>query len=91
MIWTAGTVNSSVRDSYITKLSDWLKSGITSIPFGDRFLDDTGATSPNQARPVVGGNFALVSTGQCAGELERLTKFTSSCCERLRQQCLYLL
>ncbi|KAJ6577372.1 hypothetical protein B0H19DRAFT_1229523 [Mycena capillaripes] len=59
-LWTATTTSIAVRDTFITKLHNWLTSGLTSIPFGDRFLDDTGGTSPNMARPVVGGVFILL-------------------------------
>ncbi|KAJ7481103.1 hypothetical protein B0H11DRAFT_1232531 [Mycena galericulata] len=59
-LWTATTTSAAVRDAFITKLYNWLTSGLTSIPFGDRFLDDTGASSTNMARPFVGGVFALL-------------------------------
>ncbi|KAJ7162343.1 hypothetical protein C8R46DRAFT_903856, partial [Mycena filopes] len=59
-LWTSATTTLAVRDSFISKLHDWLSSGLTSIPFGDRFAIDTGVSSSNQARPVVGGIFILV-------------------------------
>ncbi|KAI5899416.1 DUF1793-domain-containing protein [Schizophyllum commune H4-8] len=59
MIWTTLSTTSAVRDQFITALHAWLTSGITQAPFGDRFLDDTGANSGNRGRPVVGGNLAL--------------------------------
>ncbi|KAJ7772994.1 DUF1793-domain-containing protein [Mycena maculata] len=58
-LWTACTTSTAVRDTFFTKVYNWLTSGLTDIPFGDRFLDGTGATSSNQARPVVGSVFAL--------------------------------
>ncbi|KAL1676966.1 DUF1793-domain-containing protein [Schizophyllum commune] len=61
MIWTTLSTTTAVRDQFITALHSWLTSGITQAPFGDRFLDDTGANSDNRGRPVVGGNLALVS------------------------------
>ncbi|KAL1712103.1 DUF1793-domain-containing protein [Schizophyllum commune] len=61
MIWTTLSTTTAVRDQFISALHAWLTSGITQAPFGDRFLDDTGANSGNRGRPVVGGNLALVS------------------------------
>ncbi|KAL1665396.1 hypothetical protein GGF50DRAFT_126410 [Schizophyllum commune] len=61
MIWTTLSTTAVVRDQFINALHAWLTSGITQAPFGDRFLDDTGANSGNRGRPVVGGNLALVS------------------------------
>ena len=55
------STTTAVRDQFINALHAWLTSGITQAPFGDRFLDDTGANSGNRGRPVVGGNLALVS------------------------------
>ncbi|KAF7330322.1 Glutaminase A [Mycena venus] len=52
-LWTTTTTSTAVRDTFISKLHNWLTSGLTSVPFGDRFLDDTGATSPNRARPGI--------------------------------------
>ncbi|KAF7375163.1 DUF1793-domain-containing protein [Mycena sanguinolenta] len=60
-LWTATTTSTAVRDAFISKLHNWLTSGLTNIPFGDRFLADTGTTSTNMARPVVGGVFILAS------------------------------
>ncbi|KAJ7352460.1 hypothetical protein DFH08DRAFT_858995 [Mycena albidolilacea] len=59
-LWTATTTSTAVRDTFISKLHNWLTSGSTSTPFGDRFLDDTGVSSANKARPVVGGVFILL-------------------------------
>ncbi|KAK7032863.1 DUF1793-domain-containing protein [Favolaschia claudopus] len=59
-LWTSTTTSIAVRDTFISKIHDWLTSGITSIPFGDRFLDDTGVSSGNRARPVIGGVFILL-------------------------------
>ncbi|KAL1733166.1 hypothetical protein EV714DRAFT_282162 [Schizophyllum commune] len=61
MIWMTMSTTTAVRDQFINALHGWLTSGITQAPFGDRFLDDTGANSGNRGRPVVGGNLALVS------------------------------
>ncbi|KIK64768.1 hypothetical protein GYMLUDRAFT_240730 [Collybiopsis luxurians FD-317 M1] len=60
MIWASTTASTSVRNSFINAIHSWLTSGITSTPFGDRFEDDTGINSPNENRPVVGGNLALL-------------------------------
>ncbi|KAL1761754.1 hypothetical protein FB107DRAFT_286008 [Schizophyllum commune] len=57
----ASQTYTQIRDQFITALHSWLTSGITQAPFGDRFLDGTGANSGNRGRPVVGGNLALVS------------------------------
>lgn len=53
------TTSTSVQNSFIDAIHSWLSSGLTSTPFGDRFEDDTGANSANEARPVVGGNLAV--------------------------------
>ncbi|KAE9407196.1 DUF1793-domain-containing protein [Gymnopus androsaceus JB14] len=60
MIWTGMTTSTSVQNGFIDAIRSWLSSGLTSTPFGDRFEDDTGANSGNEARPVVGGNLALL-------------------------------
>lgn len=53
------TASTSVQNDFINAIHSWLSSGLTSTPFGDRFEDNTGANSANEARPVVGGNLAV--------------------------------
>ncbi|KAJ3908017.1 hypothetical protein F5879DRAFT_794476 [Lentinula edodes] len=60
MIWTAMTTSTSVRDSFIKAIHNWVSSGKSKTPFTDRFDDATGSSSANKNRPVVGGNLALV-------------------------------
>lgn len=58
MIWAGMTASTSVQNDFINAIHSWLSSGLTSTPFGDRFEDNTGANSANEARPVVGGYFS---------------------------------
>jgi Domain of unknown function (DUF1793) len=62
--WTAAiATDTSVRDALIGNLVDYISSGLNHVPLSDLYDTVTGITAGFQARPVVGGHFALLVHG----------------------------
>lgn len=62
-LWTAAWLRDqgTVRDTLVNGVHSFVSTGTGRVPFGDWYDATTGATKPFQARPVVGGIFALVA------------------------------
>ena len=62
-----GVNNTNVRDMFIDDVHAFVTTGINDVPFSDKFhLQNnrsfvTGQFNQYQARPVVGGHFALMA------------------------------
>lgn len=75
MIWAAATAMApgvgltDVRDQFVDDVHGFLWNGVNDVPFSDRFFVRTnesdsaveGAWDTYRARPVVGGEFALLA------------------------------
>jgi hypothetical protein len=60
-IYTAGTVTDpAVRDQLISSVVKYASDGLNSVPLSDWYDASTGKSDGFQARPVVGGHFALL-------------------------------
>lgn len=73
MLWAAATAmapgvgNNSCRDMFIDDVWNFASNGMNEVPFGDKFFVETNGTDVEgmwdmyEARPVVGGHFALLA------------------------------
>ncbi|KAF8207180.1 hypothetical protein K438DRAFT_427410 [Mycena galopus ATCC 62051] len=75
-LWTTTATSTVVRDISITKLPNWLSSGLTNIPFGDLIGSSVIRGLQVPTWPVVGGVFISVRFSLLS--LERCLSFPSS-------------
>ncbi|KZV98208.1 DUF1793-domain-containing protein [Exidia glandulosa HHB12029] len=59
-IWTAGIVDTTLRNQIITAVVKYASDGMSSQPLGDWYETSNGAVEGFRARPVVGGHLALL-------------------------------
>ncbi|EJD38414.1 DUF1793-domain-containing protein [Auricularia subglabra TFB-10046 SS5] len=59
-IWTAGIVDTTLRNQIITAVVNYVSDGRSNTPLGDWYETTNGNTNGFKARPVVGGHLALL-------------------------------